>query len=97
MGMSNKIPECRCTAHPHGEDRTRWMFVAECTPEFVVFCCKRCSEIMRSAVIQVRTLGNTRERAKWLAQQQREKLPPEVLKMLKQRKRGRVMYHREEE
>ena len=73
------------------------MFVAECTPEFVVFCCKRCSEIMRSAVIQVRTLGNTRERAKWLAQQQREKLPPGVLQMLKQRKRGRVMYHREEE
>jgi hypothetical protein len=82
------IPECRCTAHPAGTDKKRWMIVAECTSDVVVFCCKRCSEITHTAVIQVRTLGNTRDRARYKAAEERRQMDPRLLKMLMARKRG---------
>jgi len=90
------IPACVCTAHPRGEDRSKYMFVAECTSEMVVFCCRRCSEIMHEAVIQVRTLGNTKERARWMAQQQRRQMDPRLRQMLMARKRGGVRVKEEQ-
>src|SRR5580704_7857505 len=94
--MSDSIPACVCTAHPRGDDRSKYMFVAECTSEMVVFCCRRCSEIMHEAVIQVRTLGNTKERARWMAQQQRKQMTPELQRMLMARKRGGVRVREED-
>lgn len=83
-------PPCACTLHPSGTDRRQWMFVAECNTEVVVFCCKRCSEIAREAVIQVRTLKHAREKAKYEVEQQRRSMPPELLRMLMSRRKGRV-------
>ena len=95
--MSDRdIPACQCTAHPKGDDRRRYMFIAECTSDRVVFCCRRCSEIMHEAVIQVRTLGSTRDRARYEAQQQRKQMDPRLLKMLLARKRGGVRVREEE-
>lgn len=82
-------PACVCSLHPPHEDRRKYMFVAECS-DVVVFCCRRCSEIARDAVIQVRTLKHARDKAKWKVEQQRRHLPPELLKMLISRQRGRV-------
>jgi hypothetical protein len=93
----DQMPACVCTAHPHGDDRKKYMIVAEETPDMVVFCCKRCSEITKTAVIQVRTMGNTRARAVWQEAEKRKRMDPKLLKMLMARKRPRVRYHREEE
>jgi len=72
------------------------MFVAECTSDVVVFCCKRCSEIMHEAVIQVRTLGPTRDRAKYEAALAHRQLSPELQRMLATRKRGGMRIHKED-
>ena len=90
--MSNTIPPCVCSAHPRGEDRTKYMFIAECTADHVVFCCKRCSEIMHEAVIQVRTLARARDKARYEVAQQRRQMDPRLVEMLNARKRGRVRY-----
>ena len=92
----DKIPACVCTAHPPGTDRRRWMVVAECTPEMVVFACRRCSEITHTAVIQVRTLGSTRDRARYLAAQDRRQMPPGLRRMLAARKRGGMRVQEQE-
>ena len=91
------IPACVCTAHPSGEDRSKHMYVAECTSEFVTFCCKRCTEITHTAVVQVRTLKNAREKAQYEVQQRRKTMDPKLLKMLHARTKGRVNYRREED
>jgi hypothetical protein len=91
------LPDCACTAHPPGTDKKRWMIVAEETSDMVVFCCKRCSEITKTAVIQVRTLGNTRNRAVYEEAERRKRMDPKLLKMLMARKRPRVRYRREDE
>ena len=88
-------PPCVCSIHPRGEDRRKYMFVAECSADAVVFCCKRCSEMAREAVIQVRTLKHARDKAKYEIEQQRRYLPPELLKMLMARRRGRVRVREE--
>lgn len=90
----SEYPPCACSIHPSGEDKRKYMYVAECTQEFVVFCCKRCSEMARTAVIQVRTLKSTRDKAKYLAEQDRKSLPPQVRAMLNKRVKGRVRYER---
>jgi hypothetical protein len=90
--MSDSIPACVCSIHPKGEDRSKYMFVAECTSQFVVFCCRRCSEISHEAVIQVRTLRSARDKARYEVAQQRRQMDPRLLRMLEQRKRGRVRY-----
>lgn len=61
------LPRCVCTAHPPG-DRSgrRWMKVAEESAERVVFVCERCTEICRTAVIQVRTLPKGMARARYI-------------------------------
>ena len=68
------------------------MFIAECDSDKVVFCCKRCSEITHTAVIQVRTLARARDKARYEVAQQRRQMDPRLVKMLEQRKRGRVRY-----
>jgi hypothetical protein len=93
----DKIPACVCTAHPKGEDRLKYMFVAECTNEFVTFCCKRCSEITHTAVVQVRTLKYAREKAAYEVAKKREGLDPKLIAMLNARTRGRVKYQPKEE
>ena len=92
----NKIPACVCTAHPPGEDRRKWMIVAECTSEFVTFCCKRCSEITHTAVVQVRTIGRGREKARYEIEQQRRQMDPRLRAMLERRKRGGVSIKEEQ-
>ena len=59
----SEMPPCACTAHDLA-DRRSHMFVAEETAEFVVFCCRRCTEITRTPVIQVRTLDRAKRRAR---------------------------------
>jgi hypothetical protein len=93
----DETPACVCTAHPVGEDRRKWMVIAECTSEFVVFCCRRCSEITKVAVIQVQTFGNLRKKAVYEARMQRQRMDPELLKMIVARRRGRVKYRREDD
>ena len=92
----DEMPSCACNAHPAGEDKKKYMYVAECTRDFVVLCCKRCTEITRTPVIQVRTFGQLREKAVWEARQQRQRMDPELLRMIHERRRGRVRYKREE-
>jgi hypothetical protein len=94
--MTKSIPPCACAGHPRGEDRTKYMFVAECTNQFVVFCCKRCSEIIHEAVIQVVMLKHARDKAKYEIEQQRRQMDPRLVKMLNARKRGRVRFHDKE-
>ena len=84
----DKIPACVCTAHPPGDDRRKYMRVAECNSEFVTFCCQRCTEITGVATVQVRTLKYARERAAYIVRQQRQSLDPRVMRMLAARKRG---------
>lgn len=64
MFSEDKIPPCACTAHPSGEPLRKYMFVAEETPEYVVWCCQRCSEIARTPVIQVRTMDFLKQKAR---------------------------------
>jgi hypothetical protein len=89
---SNDIPACACTAHPHGEDKRKYMHAVEETPNYVVWCCRRCTEITHTAVIQVRTLKRGREQAQHAIAQQRRQMDPRLVRMLEQRKRGRVRY-----
>ncbi len=89
------MPACVSTAHPSGDDRKKYMVVAEETPDMVVFCCRRCTEITHTAVIQVRTLGATRDRARYLSQQERRQMSPNLLRMLQARKRGGVRVEKE--
>jgi hypothetical protein len=92
----SEYPPCACSIHPGGEDRRKYMFVAECSQDYVVFCCKRCSEIAREAVIQVRALKHARDKAQYEIEQQRRQLPPELLRMLLTRKRGGVRVREEQ-
>jgi hypothetical protein len=93
----DRIPSCVCTAHPKGEDRLKYMFVAECTNEFVTFCCKRCSEITHTAVVQVRTLKYAREKGAYEVAQKRKGMSPELLKLLHARTKGRIRMHEMED
>jgi hypothetical protein len=93
----DEMPACRCTAHPAGDDRKKYMVIAECTSDFVVFCCKRCSEITKVAVIQVQTFGNLKKKAQYEAMQKRQRMDPELLRMIMARRRGRVRYRREDD
>jgi hypothetical protein len=89
---SDKIPECACTAHPRGEDKRKYMVAVEETQFHVVWCCKRCTEITHTAVIQVRTLAKGKARAQHAIAEQRRQMDPRLLRMLNARKRGRVRY-----
>lgn len=93
----DQMPACVCTAHPSGDDRRKYMVVAEETRDRVVFCCRRCSEITGTAVIQVRTLKYAREAARHAVSQQRRDLDPRLMRMLNARKRaGLTVRHPEE-
>ena len=89
---TNDIPACACTAHPRGEDKRKYMHAVEETPNYVVWCCRRCTEITHTAVIQVRTLKRGRDEARHRIAEQRRQMDPRLLRMLEQRKRGRVRY-----
>ncbi len=92
----DQMPPCVCTAHPPGTDRRKWMKVAEERKEFVVFTCTRCTEITRTAVIQVRSLSN-QDAARHAVGEQRKRMDPRLLRMIQERKRGRVKYRREDD
>lgn len=93
---SDSIPSCVCTAHPAGDDRKKYMVVAEETRDHVVFCCRRCSEITGTAVIQVRTLKHGKDAARYRVAEQRREITPKLRAMLEARKRGRVKYEEAE-
>ena len=84
----DEIPACVCSAHPAGDDKKKYMVVAEETRDHVVFACRRCSEITGTAVIQVRTLAYAREKARYEIREQRRDLDPKLMRMLNARKRG---------
>jgi hypothetical protein len=69
MFSEDLIPPCRSTAHPAHQDRRKYMFVAKEDAEHVVWCCRRCTEIVGSPAIQVRVLPRGRERAHQLRRQ----------------------------
>jgi len=82
------IPSCACTAHPKGDDKKRYMVAVEEDAEKVVWCCRRCTEITGTAVIQVRTLKRGRLKAQHQIAEQRKGLDPKLIEMLNRRKRG---------
>lgn len=84
----DEMPACVCTAHPKGDDRKKYMVAVEETQDQVVFCCRRCTEITHTAVIQVRTLKRARDKARYEVSQQRKGLDPKLIAMLNARKRG---------
>jgi hypothetical protein len=86
------IPECACSAHPSGDDKKKYMVVAEETNTMIVWCCRRCTEITHTAVIQVRTLRRGREMAQHAIAEQRRAMDPRLLRLLMERKRGRIRY-----
>ena len=65
MFAEDRIPACRCTAHPLHEDRRKYMFVVREEPEYVVWGCQRCSEISHVPTVQVRVLPRGKERARY--------------------------------
>lgn len=69
----DKIPACRCTAHPSGEDKRKWMKVVKTTDDHVVWCCTRCTEIAKVPTIQVFVLPKGKEKAQYLAAAERNK------------------------
>ena len=84
------MPPCVCTAHPSGTNRREWMFVAEENTEFVVFCCRRCSEITRTPVIQVRTLDRLQGRVREQNRSEgRDRGKEEILRQLHRMQRRR--------
>lgn len=85
---SDDIPACACTAHPKGDDRKQYMVAVEEDSEKVVWCCRRCTEITHTAVIQVRTLKRGREKAQHAITEQRRGLDEKLIQMLNRRKRG---------
>jgi hypothetical protein len=94
---SDDIPACACSAHPPEDDRKKYMLAVEEDAEKIVWCCRRCTEITHVAVIQVRTLPRGVARARYVTDEQRRRMDPQLLRMLMARKRGRVRYQREEE
>ena len=82
------IPACACTAHPKGDDLKKYMVAVEETSEQVVWCCRRCTEITHTAVIQVRTLKRGKDKARHAISEQRKNLDPRLIQMLNRRKRG---------
>lgn len=56
------VPECRSTAHPPHTDRRRWMKVVREEPDYVVWCCQRCTEITKVYAIQVQILPRGKAR-----------------------------------
>ncbi len=91
------IPACVCTAHPRGDDLRKYMVAVEETRERVVWCCRRCTEITGTAVIQVRTLAYARDRARYAVAQQRRTMDPRLLRMLAARKRGGIRVRKEDQ
>lgn len=84
----DEVPSCACTAHPAGDDKKKYMLAVEEDAEKVVWCCRRCTEITHTAVIQVRTLKRGREKAQYAIAEQRRNLDPGLIAMLNRRKRG---------
>jgi hypothetical protein len=84
------IPQCACTAHPAGDDRRKYMVAVEEDATKVVWCCRRCTEITHTAVIQVRTLRRGREMAQHRIAEQRRNLDPRLVELLNRRVRGRT-------
>jgi|SRR5271170_1664967 len=85
---SEDIPSCACTAHPKEDDRKKYMVVVEETKDQVVWCCRRCTEICHTAVIQVRSLKRSVEKAKYAISEERRNLDPRLIAMLNKRRRG---------
>lgn len=85
---SEEVPACACTAHPAGDDKKKYMVAVEETQDQVVWCCRRCTEITHTAVIQVRTLPRGKEVARHSIAEQRRQMDPRLMKMLNARKRG---------
>jgi len=83
-----EIPACACDAHPKGDDKRKYMVAVEEDAEKVVWCCRRCTEITHTAVIQVRTLRQGREKAQHQIAEQRRNMDPRLIAMLNKRKRG---------
>lgn len=84
------IPACVCDAHPAGDDKRKYMVVAEENAERVVFCCRRCTEITGTPVIQVRTTPRGRERASYLGGQRPEEKAWVMRQLAKLRQRRAV-------
>jgi hypothetical protein len=91
----SSIPACACTAHPSGDDRKKYMVAVEETQDQVVWCCRRCTEITHTAVIQVRTLKRAREKARHEIAEQRRTMDPRLIQMLNRRKRGGLQLREE--
>jgi hypothetical protein len=66
MFTEDRIPECRSSAHPLHTNKRQWMVVIREDREFVVWCCRRCSEITHSYAIQVQVLPPGQERARYM-------------------------------
>lgn len=92
---SDDIPACACSAHPRGDDLRKYMVAVEETPDHVVWCCRRCTEIAHTPVIQVRTLRRGREKAQHAIAEQRRAMDPRLLRMLMARKRGGTTIRKE--
>lgn len=93
---SDSVPSCACTAHPSSDDKKKYMVVVECTDDHVVFCCRRCTEITHTAVIQVRSLKRARQKAQYAISEQRRQLDPKLIRMLAARKKGGVRVREDE-
>lgn len=90
------VPSCACSAHPTGDDKKKYMVAVEETADQVVWCCRRCTEITHTAVIQVRTLPRGQAVARHSIAEQRRAMDPRLLKMLAARKRGGMRVREED-
>lgn len=61
----DKVPACRCSAHPAHADKRRWMKVVREEADYVVWCCQRCTEISRVPTIQVQFTPRGRAKAQY--------------------------------
>jgi len=59
------VPACRCSAHPLHTDKRRWMVPIREERDFVVWECRRCTEIAHVPTIQVRVLPRGRDQARY--------------------------------
>ena len=83
----DRIPACRCTAHPMHEDRRRYMVVVREERDYVVWCCRRCTEISHVSTIQVQILAYGKARARY-ANRMRQQIYDARLDLIRQRAAG---------
>lgn len=74
MFSEDKVPECRCSAHPAHEDKRKYMKPYQDGDERVVWVCWRCTEISKVPTIQVQLLPKGKAKAQFgIAEYEQEK------------------------